>query len=169
MYADVQSRTDDFTRYQAAPLVAAAKSMVKVAAIPYGGCNGCQWPACTEQLGLIHAAGSLGDVDVVVLPEEFLWNAKHGDIPPAGCDLTDPSMQGCPMVVALGAIAKNYSMHIVFGMRAPSPSDDVYPADPSRGGVKLGYNTVIILNREGAVAGFYRKSWRVNMYTGPTI
>ena len=50
-------------------------------------------------------------------------------------------------------------MWIVFGMRAKAPEGDPYPVDPARGAKKLGYNTDVILNRQGEMVGYYRKSW----------
>ena len=52
-------------------------------------------------------------------------------------------------------------MYIVFGMRAAQTADDSYPADPGRPKAwkKLGYNTDVILDRQGEMVGFYRKSW----------
>ena len=50
-------------------------------------------------------------------------------------------------------------MWIIFGMRATAPQGDPYPVDPARGTKKLGYNTDVILNRQGENVGYYRKSW----------
>jgi hypothetical protein len=50
-------------------------------------------------------------------------------------------------------------MWIIFGMRATAPDGDPYPVDPVRGSKKLGYNTDVILNRQGENIGYYRKSW----------
>jgi predicted amidohydrolase len=80
------------------------------------------------QLGLIELAGTKG-ADVVVLPEEFLWDGQTA--PPADCDMSPG--QNCSIVNALGAIARKHSMYIVFGMRAPQPADDPYQAGPARG------------------------------------
>jgi hypothetical protein len=55
-----------------------------------------------------------------------------------------------PEVAQLSALAKKHSMWIVFGMRAAAPEGDPYPADPARGTKKLGYNTDVILDRQGA-------------------
>ena len=44
-------------------------------------------------------------------------------------------------------------------MRASAPPGDPYPVDPARGPNKLGYNTDIILGRDGQMVGYYRKSW----------
>jgi hypothetical protein len=130
-------------------LVDAKKSRISVAAIPAGGCNGCDFFAnnsCAEQFGLIELAGQHG-ADVAVLPEEFLWNASTP--PPADCDMS-PN-QNCSIINALGAIAKKHSMYIVFGMRAVQTADDPYEGDPARSkGRRLGYNTDVILGAEHA-------------------
>jgi len=140
-------------------LVDAKKSRISVAAIPAGGCDGCDFftdGSCAEQFSLIELAGEKG-ADVAVLPEEFLWNTSTA--PPPGCDMSPG--QNCSIINALGAIAKKHSMYIVFGMRAAQPADDPYPVDPTRGlaDTKLGYNTDVILDREGQMVGYYRKSW----------
>ena len=143
------------------PLVDAKKSRISVAAIPAGGCNGCDFFApdgpqnCSEQFRMIELAGQKG-ADVAVLPEEFLWNAQTA--PPADCDMSPG--QNCSIINALGAIAKKHSMYIVFGMRAPQPAGDPYQPDPARdNGKKLGYNTDVIIDRQGEMVGYYRKSW----------
>lgn len=143
------------------PLVDAKKSRVSVAAIPAGGCDGCDFFApdgpqnCSEQFSLIELAGQKG-ADVAVLPEEFLWNTQSA--PPADCDMSP--VQNCSIINALGAIAKKHSMYIVFGMRAPNPANDPYEPDPARvKGRKLGYNTDVIIDRKGKMVGYYRKSW----------
>jgi predicted amidohydrolase len=143
-----------------APLVDPKTSMVKVAAIPAGGCNGCDFynspgsKNCSEQFSLLDLAGSKG-ADVAVLPEEFLWNPSTA--PPSDCDMS--ATQNCSIINFLGNIAKKHNMYIVFGMRAAAPADDPYPVDPTRGTEKLGYNTDVILDRHGEMVGYYRKAW----------
>jgi len=46
-------------------------------------------------------------------------------------------------------------------MRAAQPKGDPYPADPGRPKAygKLGYNTDVILGRDGKMVGYYRKAW----------
>ena len=93
------------------PSVDPNKSRISVAAIPYGGCNGCDFydhtgsSNCSEQFELIKLAGSKG-ADVAVLPEEFLWNPETP--PPPDCDMSPK--QNCSIINFLGAIAKQYSM-----------------------------------------------------------
>ena len=79
-------------------LVDAKKSRISVAAIPAGGCNGCDFfknGSCSEQFGLIELAGEKG-ADVAVLPEEFLSQGE----PPADCDMSPG--QNCSIINALG-------------------------------------------------------------------
>ena len=64
-----------------------------------------------------------------------------------------------PEVARLAAVAKKHSMYIIFGMRATAPRGDPYPVDTQRGTKKLGYNTDVILDRQGKMVGYYRKSW----------
>ena len=142
-------------------LVDAKKSRISVAAIPAGGCSGCNFHSsgaknCSEQLALIELAGQKG-ADVAVLPEEFLWDGQTA--PPADCDMSPG--QNCSIINALGAIAKKHSMYIVFGVRAAQQADDPYEADPLRPKAygKLGYNTDVILDREGEMVGYYQKAW----------
>ena len=92
-----------------------------------------------------------------MLPEEFLWGGSSSPIP-ADCDMSPG--QNCSVINALGVLAKKHSMYIVFGMRAPAPAGDPYRPDPARdSGRRLGYNTDVILGRDGEMVGYYRKAW----------
>ena len=126
------------------------KSRIKVASI--AGLQCCVPAAQVNSslqaaLAKLDIAGSHG-ADVALLPEEFMCGE-------AQCSL---ELDG-PEVAQLSAMAKKHKMWIVFGMRATAPAGDPYPVDPARGTKKLGYNTDVILNREGERIGYYRKSW----------
>eukprot|EP01052_Picozoa_sp_SAG31_P011575 SAG31_NODE_658_length_13104_cov_4.409919_6_plen_443_part_00 len=95
----------------------------------------------------LEQAASVG-AGVALLPEEFMCGQ-------AECAL---HLDG-PEVAQLAAVAKRHSMYIIFGMRAVAPLGDPYPADPARGDRKLGYNTDVILDRQGKMVGYYRKAW----------
>jgi predicted amidohydrolase len=145
----VDTRTTVYTE-PPAPLADPKKSRIKVASI--AGLQCCVPAAKVNsslQLALtkLDAAGKLG-VDVALLPEEFMCGE-------AECAL---DIDG-PEVAQLSAMAKKHSMWIVFGMRATAPEGDPYPVDPARGTKKLGYNTDVILDRQGKNIGYYRKSW----------
>ena len=56
----------------------------------------------------------------------------------------------------LGSVARLYSMYVLYGLRAAADKDDPYAAVD---GVKLGYNTNILLGRDGKMIGYYRKQW----------
>jgi predicted amidohydrolase len=64
-----------------------------------------------------------------------------------------------PHILLLAAAAKQHRIYIIFGVRLKAPPPDPYASDPARGGVKLGYNTNIILDRTGQNVGHYRKVW----------
>eukprot|EP01050_Picozoa_sp_SAG11_P020225 SAG11_NODE_3373_length_2491_cov_2.115385_1_plen_593_part_10 len=147
LYAD--TRTTIYTAPPAAP-ADPKKSRIKVAAIAGVACcvpEGKVRAALAQGLAKLNEAADMG-VDVALLPEEFMCGS-------AACAL---ELDG-PEVAQLQALAKNRSMYIVFGMRASAPADDPYPLDPARGSKKLGYNTDVILDRQGEMVGYYRKSW----------
>ena len=147
LYAD--TRTTIYTAPPAAP-ANPKSSRIKVASIA-------GVPCCVSKdkvnaslaLGLskLNEAATMG-ADVALLPEEFMCGG-------ADCSL---DLDG-PEVAQLKALAKNRSMWIVFGVRATAPAGDPYPVDPVRGTKKLGYNTDVILDRQGEMVGYYRKSW----------
>jgi len=133
------------------------KSRIKVASITISCCTGDYAKRLDQAVELLQQAGQRG-VDVALLPEEFAGPAT----PRAGCD-SSTGWNGCNEVEVLGAVAKKYSMYVIFGIRALTPRDDPYPPDPSRPTPapdgRLGYNTDIIIDRQGKVVGYYRKAW----------
>ena len=145
----VDTRTTVYTEPPAL-LADPKKSRIKVASL--AGLKCCVPTSLVNsslQLALVklEQAASLG-ADVALLPEEFMCGE-------ADCSL---DIDG-PEVAQLSAVAKKHSMWIIFGMRTTAPDGDNYPVDPARGAKKLGYNTDVILNREGVNIGYYRKSW----------
>ena len=147
LYADTRT-----TIYTAPPaLTEPKKSRIKVASI--AGIKCCV-PASKVNSSLALAITKLelaakSGADVALLPEEFMCGN-------AACSM---DIDG-PEVHQLMAVAKKLAMWIVFGMRATAPAGDPYPVDPARGdGKKLGYNTDVILDRQGEMVGYYRKSW----------
>ena len=159
MHAEAGAQLDDVlyvdtrtTVYTEPPALLAdpKKSRIKVASIagipccvPTAKVNSSLQAALVK----LETAAKLG-ADVALLPEEFMCGE-------ADCAL---DIDG-PEVAQLSVLAKKHSMWIIFGMRVKSPEDDPYPADPARGTKKLGYNTDVILNREGVNIGYYRKAW----------
>eukprot|EP01052_Picozoa_sp_SAG31_P011574 SAG31_NODE_658_length_13104_cov_4.409919_5_plen_199_part_00 len=147
--------------YRTEPALADPKrTRVKIAAITTGATQGCDMFSlkkehnCSLEFGLLELAGTKG-ADVAVLPEEFAHT--RGAPAVAGCDMS-PEMN-CSVINKLGSIARRHNMYIIFGMRAVAPLGDPYPADPARGDRKLGYNTDVILDRQGKMVGYYRKAW----------
>ncbi|OHB76530.1 MAG: hypothetical protein A2Z25_03085 [Planctomycetes bacterium RBG_16_55_9] len=76
----------------------------------------------------LHAAGRCG-VDIACLPEEF-----------AG---TDAEPVPGPTTDAVGKLAKQYNMYVICPLREQAGDRQ--------------YNTAVLLDREGKVAGYYRK------------
>jgi hypothetical protein len=100
---------------------------VKVAAIPIGF-GGDHDKKLALALDLLETAGQSG-VDIACLPEEF-------------SGMTPEPVPG-PTTQAVGALAKKHHMWIVCPLREQAGSEQ--------------YNTAVLLDREGKVAGYYRK------------
>jgi len=77
----------------------------------------------------LHIAGKAG-VDIACLPEEF-----------AGTKVAEP-MQG-PTTKAIGKLARQYNMYVICPIREQAGDKQ--------------YNTAVLLDRKGKIAGYYRK------------
>ena len=102
-------------------------------------------------LAIVDAAGAAG-MDVVQLPEEFKYSWVTTDravCPNAVC--AEP-LRG-PTYQLLKAKAIQYKMHIVYGTRENATEENAV------------YNTAVVLDRAGEIAGTYRK---VFPFSGPT-
>lgn len=100
---------------------------VKVAAIPIGY-DGDHDKKLALAIDLLETAGQQG-VDIACLPEEFAGRKAE---PVPG-----------PTTEAIGALAKKHHMWVVCPLREQAGSEQ--------------YNTAVLLDREGKVAGYYRK------------
>ena len=49
--------------------------------------------------------------------------------------------------------------YVIFGIRAQQPAGDPYPAGKSVPGTTSGYNTAVILDRQGKIVGSYQKQF----------
>ena len=106
---------------------AAAGRPVKVATIPIGF-NGDHDKKLAQAVDLLEAAGEKG-VDIACLPEEFAGTQAE---PIPG-----------PTTEAVAALARKHHMWVVCPIREQAGKED--------------YNTAVLLDREGKVAGYYRK------------
>jgi hypothetical protein len=100
---------------------------VKVAALPIGF-GGDHEKKLSIALDLLDTAGQSG-VDIACLPEEF-------------SGMTAEPVPG-PTTQAVGALAKKHHMWVVCPIREQAGTEQ--------------YNTAVLLDREGKVAGYYRK------------
>jgi hypothetical protein len=100
---------------------------VKVAALPIGF-GGDHEKKLSLALDLLETAGQNG-VDIACLPEEF-------------SGMTAEPVPG-PTTQAVGALAKKHHMWVVCPIREQAGTEQ--------------YNTAVLLDREGKVAGYYRK------------
>jgi predicted amidohydrolase len=128
--------------YAASDAAEAGRVTVAVAAMgmgPSGPVNPVRLAAGVQFAAAAGAAGA----DLVVLPEEF-----------AGQD-PEPSVEASAVTRALAAVAANFSMYVAFGVRVAALPNDTFYSDQG----PLGYNTVVILDRNGSVVGQYRKQF----------
>ena len=110
-----------------APRLSLPGRPVKVAALPIGF-DGDHDKKVAQAVELLETAGQSG-VDIACLPEEFAGR-KAEPIPG-------------PTTLAIAALARKHHMWIVCPIREEAGSEQ--------------YNTAVLLDREGKVAGFYRK------------
>lgn len=104
------------------------------------GCGGTFAEKMPLALECLHAAGQAG-ADIVCLPEEF-------------CGTTPEPVPG-PITEAVSVLAKQYAMYVICPLC-------------ERAGDKE-YNTAVLIDREGNIAGRYRKIfvfWGENLHAG---
>jgi len=104
------------------------------------GCGGTFAEKMPLALECLHAAGKAG-ADIVCLPEEF-------------CGTTPEPVPG-PITEAVSVLAKQYGMYVICPLC-------------ERAGDKE-YNTAVLIDREGNIAGVYRKIfvfWGENLHAG---
>lgn len=104
------------------------------------GCGGTYAEKMPLALECLHAAGQAG-ADIVCLPEEF-------------CGVTPEPVPG-PTTEAVSTLAKQYGMYVICPLCERSGDKE--------------YNTAVLIDREGTIAGLYRKIfvfWGENVHAG---